>query len=135
MLKSKKGFTLIELLVVIAIIGILAVLIIVALGRARASARNTARRGVLNSIAQAEAMYQDKNGQYGAMANLTAAPDYFLKDPNNLDPAKSNPPNSSYGIVLANSNQEFCATATGWEISDGGFYCDENGCGNGAACP
>jgi len=31
---SKKGFTLIELLVVIAIIGILAVLIIVALGRA-----------------------------------------------------------------------------------------------------
>jgi len=123
---SKKGFTLIELLVVIAIIGILAILIIVALGRAKARSRNTARRTVLNSIAKAEAMYQDKYSYYGSLSQLTGPPDHFLTDPDN------NPKDTHYKITEYPST--FCVKTTynpdPWEIGDKGFYCNENGCAN-----
>ncbi len=61
---NKKGFTLIELLVVIAIIGILSTLAVVALGSARAKARDARRLSDLKQFATALELYYNDQGSY-----------------------------------------------------------------------
>ena len=55
--KKQSGFTLIELLVVIAIIGLLASIVLAALGGAQASARDARRIADVHNILQALQMY------------------------------------------------------------------------------
>ena len=73
---NKKGFTLIELLVVIAIIGLLSTLAVVALGSARAKARDAKRLSDLKQVQTAlELYYTDNNAYPTAAAAVTLGSD------------------------------------------------------------
>jgi len=60
--KTRSGFTLIELLIVIGIIGVLAALLLPALGRARMQARQTQCINNLRQLYLANTMFADENG-------------------------------------------------------------------------
>lgn len=78
MKKSFKGFTLVEVLIVIIIVGILIAALLPRLVGAQARARDTAREGGLNQIAQGVALKVADNDTAslpanGAEADITAA--------------------------------------------------------------
>lgn len=107
---KKKGFTLIELLIVIAIIGVLASIVLVSMGGARAKARDAVRQSDARQIGSAmELYYGDGDAYYTSATVPTAISTYmttFPKDPKSK---------ADYGWVN-NSNpsddQKFCVYMT-----------------------
>ncbi len=80
--RNSKGFTLIELLVVIAIISILATLLLLQLGVARAKARDAKRIADVNQVRSAVELYFDDNGNYLSTNDMTGlTPTYLLNVP------------------------------------------------------
>ncbi len=61
---SGRGFTLIELLVVIAIIGVLSSVVLAAVGRARARARDAKRIGDIRQMVTSMEQYHIAHGSY-----------------------------------------------------------------------
>jgi len=64
MKKFSKGFTLIEMLIVITIIALLASLILVGMGGARAKTRDSRRVADLHNVMNALELYYAKKGEY-----------------------------------------------------------------------
>ena len=69
MCKKPKGFTLIEMLIVITIIALLASIILVGMGSARAKARDSRRIADLHNVQNALELYFSKNGKYPTATN------------------------------------------------------------------
>ncbi|MCX6792674.1 MAG: prepilin-type N-terminal cleavage/methylation domain-containing protein [Candidatus Falkowbacteria bacterium] len=119
----KKGFTLIELLVVIAIIGVLSTMAIIALGNARAKARDSKRVADIKQISTALELYYADNNSYPTIitpGNSIVSPDgtktYMATIPNNPTPRNdsgcgdnnytyaSTPDNTNYSLNFCLGN-------------------------------
>lgn len=119
--KKERGFTLIELLVVIAIIGILSTIVLVAMGGARAKARNVVRTADMRAMITAQMMYYAEHERFHQTTTMpTSIGAFLLRVPTE---EKANHPDYGWldnsdgsGVTLptgiASHGEVFCMWAT-----------------------
>ena len=135
----KKGFTLIELLVVIAVIGMLASIVLVALGPARKKARDARGESDVRQIMTAFEMKYSDSEAYPDLPNTATA---IASGDKRLNPYLNPTPYTNgvrtYSWYDGGNNQKFCvyfqleATSTTTY-----FTCSYKGCqtNTAASCP
>jgi len=128
--KNGAGFTLIELLVVIAIIGLLASIVLVALGPVREKARDAKGESDLRQIMTAfEKKYHDA-GAYPDLPGTFTLTDIESGDARlapYLNPVPYTNGVRTYQWYDAGDNQKFCVLFQ-YEGKTGYFTCSQGGC-------
>jgi prepilin-type N-terminal cleavage/methylation domain-containing protein len=107
---KKKGFTLIELLIVIGIIGVLASIVLVSMGSARAKARDAVRQADMRQWVSAMELYYNDYDKYFQKATMPADGEITY-----LPRVPVTPKTPAYGWVdnsAAANDQKFCIYAT-----------------------
>ncbi|MCK4805952.1 MAG: type II secretion system protein [Candidatus Pacebacteria bacterium] len=111
---KRRGFTLIEMLIVITIIALLASLILVGMGGARAKTRDSRRIADLHNVMNALELYYAKFYDYpddsnwdGLVAALTTGDIGVTRVPK--DPLS---PNKTYEYGVSGDNQDYVLKAT-----------------------
>jgi general secretion pathway protein G len=125
--KNQKGFTLIELLVVIAIIGLLASVVLLALGSARQKSRDAKRLADTRQIASALELYFNDNNGYPSTAQFATAiaPSYIGQIPAFPSPTDGCTTGNDYDYASTASNTYtflFCLSATTGGVSGAGTH-------------
>lgn len=151
-LRKIEGFTLIELLVVIAIIGILAALVLVALGNARDKANDARIKSNIGQLRTlAEVQYDANSASYAGFGLCvgSANPSTDTNCKGGIGPSVESLKNDTVsanndGSVTSNSSaSEFCISTTLKSNTDthvcvddtGAFKEGVAGCGTGVSCP
>jgi len=130
---QNKGFTLIELLVVIAIIGILAGIIVVAMGGAQKSANDAKVQATMDQMRTAAQIYYiNHNSAYGTNTAIATATDCSTTTLTNTAGADANFNALCVSIASFAPRITVAANGTGWcaitALPSGGNWCvDSNG--------
>lgn len=126
---NKKGFTLIELLVVIAVIGMLASIVLVSLGPARARARDARRVSDIRQISTAmELCYGDascggNDSSYQAVASTGQGPITTTSIGSYLNPLPLDPGGGSTVCTADAAGEKAAGAYCGFPTSAGASYC------------
>lgn len=112
MKKFSKGFTLIEMLIVITIIALLASLILVGMGGARAKTRDSRRIADLHNVMNALELYYAKNSNYPVSSDWNTLSTTLINEDIGVsripqDPLHSSPTANTYYYGASTDTQDY----------------------------